>query len=67
MTDRDTLLVVRLDKLPAMLKARRKLKRVSVRDAAFEANTSPSTLSRVENGTTPDAEAFLKLSAWVLR
>lgn len=38
---------------------------LGVRTAANEARVSPSTLSRVENGHTPDMETFEKLCAWI--
>lgn len=36
----------------------------SLRDVAEETGISASTLSRIENGETPDMETFLLLSAW---
>ena len=38
---------------------------VGVRTAAREAGVSPATLSRVENGHTPDMETFERLCAWI--
>ena len=36
-----------------------------LRDVATETGVSLSTLSRLENGETPDMETFLTLSSWV--
>lgn len=36
-----------------------------VRAAALEANVSPATFSRVENGHMPDLETFAKLCKWL--
>ncbi len=38
---------------------------VGVRNAAREAGVSPATLSRIENGHTPDMETFEKICAWI--
>jgi transcriptional regulator with XRE-family HTH domain len=38
-----------------------------VRAAALEAEVSPSTFSRVENGHMPDLETFAKLCRWLDR
>jgi len=38
-----------------------------VRAAAAEADVSPATLSRVENGHMPDLETFAKLCKWLER
>lgn len=37
----------------------------SVRDAAKDIGTSPATLSRVENGKTPDVFTLAKLCRWM--
>ena len=36
-----------------------------IREAAKEAEVSPATLSRVENGKIPDLETFSKLCRWL--
>lgn len=38
-----------------------------VRAAALDANVSPATFSRVENGHMPDLETFAKLCKWLQR
>lgn len=38
-----------------------------VRAAAVEANVSPATLSRVENGHVPDIKTFAALCVWIER
>jgi transcriptional regulator with XRE-family HTH domain len=37
----------------------------TLRDASIESNISASTLSRVENGATPDIETFLLICDWL--
>lgn len=36
-----------------------------IRAAALEANVSPATLSRVENGNIPDLATFAKICRWL--
>ncbi|QCI93870.1 helix-turn-helix domain-containing protein [Novosphingobium sp. EMRT-2] len=36
-----------------------------IRAAALEANVSPATLSRVENGNVPDLATFAKICRWL--
>lgn len=36
-----------------------------IRTAALEANVSPATLSRVENGNVPDLATFAKICRWL--
>lgn len=38
---------------------------MGIREAAKEANVSPATLSRVENGKVPDLETFSKICQWL--
>ena len=38
---------------------------MGIRQAAKEANVSPATLSRVENGKVPDLETFSKICQWL--
>jgi transcriptional regulator with XRE-family HTH domain len=38
-----------------------------IRAAALEANVSPATLSRVENGHMPDLKTFAALCKWIER
>lgn len=52
------------DKLAALIKAKRGAK--GLRATAREiGGISPSTLSRVEQGKSPDLDMFLKLCAWL--
>ena len=44
---------------------REKILRWSVREAAKDIGTSPATLSRVENGKTPDVFTLAKLCRWM--
>ncbi len=42
-------------------------KRIGVRTFAKQADISPATLSRIENGRPPDIETFFKLCFWMKR
>lgn len=55
---------VEIERLAALVRARRGKK--GLRQVAAEIEgVSPSTLSRVENGKTPDIDTFLKLCDWL--
>jgi len=51
--------------LARLLKAKRGSR--GVRAAALDAEVSPATYSRVENGHMPDLETFAKLCKWLQR
>ena len=40
-------------------------RRIGLREFAEQANVSPATLSRVENGHIPDIETFFNLCFWM--
>lgn len=42
-------------------------KRIGVREFAKQIGISAATLSRIENGKTPDIETFFKLCFWIKR
>lgn len=52
-----------IDRLKGRIRQRRAGK--GVREAAREAQVSPATLSRVENGRIPDLETFEKICKWL--
>jgi transcriptional regulator with XRE-family HTH domain len=57
-----------LARISTLLKARRKEKEIGLRELARECGVSPSTLSRLENGTTsslPDANTLSKIATWM--
>ena len=50
-----------------VLKKWRLMSQLGQRGAAYRIGISASTLCRIENGDTrPDAEAFLKILAWLI-
>lgn len=51
--------------LGAILKARRREKRLSLRDLAAEIGVSLNTLSRVERGHIPDLKNFRRIVDWL--
>lgn len=51
--------------LGAMLKARRRERRLSLRDLAAEIGVSLNTLSRVERGHVPDLKNFQRIAEWL--
>lgn len=55
--------LIRIDRLAARIRERRA--GTGVRAAAGEADISPATLSRVENGNVPDLETFSKICRWL--
>lgn len=54
---------LRIDRLARRIEERRA--GMGIRQAAKEANVSPATLSRVENGKVPDLETFSKICQWL--
>lgn len=54
---------IKIDRLAARIQERRAGK--GVREAAREAEVSPATLSRIENGNVPDLETFSKICKWL--
>jgi transcriptional regulator with XRE-family HTH domain len=54
-----------LSNLGAILKARRREKRLSLRDLADETGVSFNTLSRVERGHVPDLKTFQRIVDWL--
>jgi len=54
---------VDIERLKERIRQRRAGK--GVREAAREADVSPATLSRVENGKIPDIQTFEKICAWL--
>ncbi len=54
-----------ISSLGAMLKARRRGKRLSLRDLADETGVSFNTLSRVERGHVPDFKNFRRIVDWL--
>lgn len=51
--------------LGAMLKARRRAKRLTLRDLADQIDVSLNTLSRVERGYLPDLRNFQRIVDWL--
>jgi transcriptional regulator with XRE-family HTH domain len=54
-----------IDQLGPTLKARRRAKRLSLRDLAVETGVSLNTLSRVERGHVPDLKNFQRIVDWL--
>src|SRR6266545_1961337 len=54
-----------ISNLGAILKARRRAKRLSLRDLAAETGVSLNTLSRVERGHVPDLKNFQRIVDWL--
>jgi len=54
-----------ISKLGAMLRARRREKRLSLRDLADQTGVSFNTLSRVERGHVPDIKNFQRIVDWL--
>ena len=57
-----------LARLSALIKAKRREKKIGLRAAADESKVSASTLSRLERGaatTLPDSETLTKLAKWL--
>lgn len=61
MTDK----VVDVEGLYEALDAKRTAKGISWRDAAAEIGVSPSTLTRMGQGASPDVEGFAKMVNWL--
>lgn len=40
-------------------------RKIGLREFSKQANLSFTTLSRIQNGTTPDLESFFKLCCWM--
>jgi len=49
--------------MPGAIKARRGHR--SLREVAEEIGVSASTLSRIENGSVPELDSYVKISAWL--
>jgi transcriptional regulator with XRE-family HTH domain len=56
---------IEVGELGRLIAERRAEEKLSMREAAKEANISFSTLSRVEAGAQPDLTTFLNLCAWL--
>jgi transcriptional regulator with XRE-family HTH domain len=54
-----------INQLGAILKARRRAKRLSLRDLSAEIGVSLNTLSRVERGHVPDLKNFQRIVDWL--
>lgn len=54
-----------ISQLGAALKARRRAKRLSLRDLSAEIGVSLNTLSRVERGHVPDLKNFQRIVDWL--
>lgn len=54
-----------ISSLGAILKARRREKRLSLRDLADQTGVSLNTLSRVERGHVPDLKNFQRIVDWL--
>jgi transcriptional regulator with XRE-family HTH domain len=54
-----------ISQLGAVLKARRRAKRLSLRDLSAEIGVSLNTLSRVERGHVPDLRNFQRIVDWL--
>jgi transcriptional regulator with XRE-family HTH domain len=61
----ETNVTLKINDLAKMISAKRGTR--GVRAAAIEADVSPATLSRVENGHMPDLATFAKLCKWIER
>ncbi len=42
-------------------------RRIGVREFSKQANVSPATLSRIENGKMPDLETYFRICFWMKR
>jgi len=63
---RSTKALVNTAELGRAVRRRREELSLSLRDVADETGVSPSTLSRIENGTgKPDADNIARLTAWL--
>jgi transcriptional regulator with XRE-family HTH domain len=56
---------IEVGELGRLIAEKREEAKLSIREAAAEANVSFSTLSRVEAGAQPDLTTFLNLCAWL--
>lgn len=56
---------IEVGELGRLIAEKRDEEKLSIREAAAEANISFSTLSRVEAGAQPDLTTFLNLCAWL--
>jgi transcriptional regulator with XRE-family HTH domain len=54
-----------IGQLGPMLRARRRAKRLSLRDLAVETGVSLNTLSRIERGHVPDLKNFQRIVEWL--
>jgi len=54
-----------VDKLVAALDARRRAEGMSWRKLALDAGVSPSTLTRMQQGKSPDVNTFTALTKWL--
>lgn len=52
------------NELGRRVRAKRRSKKLSIREAAAEAHVSAPTLSRVERGHVPEREVLLRLARW---
>jgi transcriptional regulator with XRE-family HTH domain len=57
--------LIHLDALVAALDAERQSKQISWRQLAKEAGVSPSTLTRMQQGKSPDVNTFSALTQWL--
>ena len=57
--------LLQLDALVAALDSERKAKGLSWRQLAKEAGVSPSTLTRMQQGKSPDVNTFTALTQWL--
>lgn len=65
-TNRPAKALVNTEELGRAVKRRREELGLSLRDVADKTSVSPSTLSRIENGTgKPDADNIARLTAWL--
>jgi transcriptional regulator with XRE-family HTH domain len=59
--------ILAIGELGHLVRERREINRLSVRQAARDADVSFATLARVEDGNQPDFVTFMKLCAWLGR
>jgi transcriptional regulator with XRE-family HTH domain len=57
--------VLQLEALVAALDSERQAKGISWRQLAIEAGVSPSTLTRMQQGKSPDVNTFSALTTWL--
>ncbi|MBZ5549322.1 MAG: helix-turn-helix domain-containing protein [Acidobacteriia bacterium] len=57
--------VLQLEALVAALDSERQAKEISWRQLAAEAGVSPSTLTRMQQGKSPDVNTFSALTTWL--